>query len=167
MGLLGVMATVIALDTGLEHWRAVNDGVMGGVSSGRMVETQDGLRFEGELSLENNGGFASVRRLVMNDLAAARGVRLELRGDGRSYQFRLRAGHQFDGIAWSAAFTTNNDWQTVELDFDEFQPVFRGRIVPEAGPVNAAEIRQVGFLLADKQAGAFAIDIRSIEFIGD
>ncbi len=167
MGLLGVMAIVIALDMGLEHWRAINDGVMGGVSSGRMVATQEGLRFEGELSLENNGGFASVRRLVMNDLAGARGVRLELRGDGRSYQFRLRPGNQFDGVAWSAAFTTNGNWQTVELAFDEFQPVFRGRIVPEAGPVSAAEIRQLGFLLADKQPGAFAIDIRSIEFIGD
>ncbi len=42
-------------------WQAVNDGVMGGVSDGRfrMTERQT-LEFYGTLSLENNGGFASV-----------------------------------------------------------------------------------------------------------
>ena len=100
MGLLGALAMLMALDLAPESWRAVNDGVMGGVSSGRMVATPDGLRFEGMLSLENNGGFASVRRLVNDDLSRADRVRIEVRGDGRSYQFRLRRGDRFDGIAW-------------------------------------------------------------------
>lgn len=167
MGLLAVMAMTMALDMDLEHWRAINDGVMGGISSGRMIETRDGLRFEGELSLENNGGFASVRRRVRNDLSAARGVRLQVRGDGRSYQFRLRADDRFDGIAWSAPFQTDGDWRTVEIPFDAFLPVFRGRSVPEAGPVNPSEIGQIGFLLADKQAGAFWLEIRVIGFTGE
>jgi monofunctional biosynthetic peptidoglycan transglycosylase len=137
---------------------------MGGVSSGRMVQSADGLRFEGELSLENNGGFASVRRPIDNDLATATGVRLVVRGDGRTYQFRLRQDDRFDGIAWRAEFTTNSDWQTVVLPFNEFIPVFRGRRVPDAGPVEPAAIRQVGFMLADKTPGSFSLEIRSIEF---
>jgi NADH dehydrogenase [ubiquinone] 1 alpha subcomplex assembly factor 1 len=145
-------------------WQAINDGVMGGVSSGRMVQSADGLRFEGELSLENNGGFASVRRPIDNDLATATGVRLVVRGDGRTYQFRLRQDDRFDGIAWRAEFTTNSDWQTVVLPFNEFIPVFRGRRVPDAGPVEPAAIRQVGFMLADKTPGSFSLEIRSIEF---
>jgi monofunctional biosynthetic peptidoglycan transglycosylase len=167
MVLLGVLMMPLALGLDLEPWRAINDGVMGGVSTGRMVPSNGGLRFEGELSLENNGGFASVRRPVEADLARARGVRLELRGDGRSYQFRLRQDNRFDGVAWRAGFSTSGQWQTVELGFDDFEPVFRGRRVPEAGPVVGENIRQIGFMLADKQPGDFALEIRSIEFIGE
>ena len=146
-------------------WQAVNDGVMGGVSSGRIVAAEQGLRFEGVLSLENNGGFASVRRAVDAVLSAAGRVRLHLRGDGRTYQFRLRLDERWDGVAWRAEFPTSGEWQTVELSFDEFMPVFRGRHVPDAGPVVPAKIRQIGFMVADKTAGPFALHIRVIEFL--
>jgi hypothetical protein len=154
----------LVMDMAPEPWQAINDGVMGGVSSGRMVGGDGVLRFEGELSLENNGGFASVRRLVEQDLAEAGGVRLELRGDGRDYQFRLRQDGRFDGVAWRAGFTTTGEWQTVEISFEDFVPVFRGRRVPQAGPVEPVRIRQVGFMLADKKPGPFALEIRAIEF---
>jgi monofunctional biosynthetic peptidoglycan transglycosylase len=162
--LMNVNGPWIELDMALEPWQAINDGVMGGVSSGRMVAADQGLRFEGELSLENNGGFASVRRPVDADLSASTGVRLRLRGDGRTYQFRLRLDGRWDGIAWRAEFPTTGEWQTVELSFDRFTPVFRGRRVPDAGPVVPADIRQVGFMLADKTPGPFALEIRAIGF---
>ena len=155
-------AIELGLDTG--PWRAINDGVMGGISSGAMVREGSGLRFTGELSLENNGGFASVRRLVERDLSTATGVRLEIRGDGRDYQFRIRQDDRFDGVAWRARFRTDGTWQVVEFGFDEFEPVFRGRLVRDAGPVDPAAIAQVGFMLADQRPGPFQLDIRSIEF---
>lgn len=155
----------IVLNMDMNPWRAINDGVMGGVSSGRMVQSGEALRFEGELSLENNGGFASVRRLVDDDLAKATGVKLQVRGDGRTYQFRLRQDGRFDGVAWREEFVTSGDWQTVELSFDQFVPVFRGRSVPQAGPVVPSAIRQIGFMLADKTPGPFTLEIRSIEFL--
>ena len=44
-------------------WRSINDGVMGGLSSGGM-RLEDGIAvFSGTLSLENNGGFSSVRSI--------------------------------------------------------------------------------------------------------
>ena len=166
-GIEMVMVTImmaVILDMSAGPWQAINDGVMGGISSGRMEQSGDVLRFEGRLSLENNGGFASVRRPVENDLATATGVRLVVRGDGRTYQFRLRQDDRFDGIAWRAEFSTSGDWQTVVLSFDEFIPVFRGRRVPDAGPVEPAAIRQIGFMLADKTPGPFSLEIRSITF---
>jgi monofunctional biosynthetic peptidoglycan transglycosylase len=147
-------------------WRSINDGVMGGLSSGGIVQIDEGLRFTGELSLENNGGFSSARRLVEQDLSGATGVRLEVRGDGREYQFRIRQNNRFDGVAWRAMFPTNDEWQVVEIALDEFIPVFRGRVVSEAGPVIPSEIQQIGFLLSDKNAGWFELDIRRIEFLG-
>ncbi len=160
-----LMMLMMTLDMTAEPWRAVNDGVMGGISAGRMVETEAGLSFEGELSLENNGGFASVRRLVRQDLAEARRVRIEVRGDGRSYQARFRQDGRFDGVAWRAMFKSTGSWQTVELAFGAFEPVFRGRRVPQAGPLVAADIRQFGFMLADGKPGPFRLEIRSIQFL--
>lgn len=157
-----MLAILIEMSAG--PWQAINDGVMGGISSGRMVQAEDGLRFEGELSLENNGGFASVRRPVDQDLSEAFGVRLKLRGDGRTYQFRLRQDSRFDGVAWRAEFTTSTEWQTVVLSFEDFTPVFRGRGVPQAGPVVPAAIQQIGFMLADKAPGPFALEIGAISF---
>ena len=160
------LMTMTTLDMDANAWRSINDGVMGGLSSGGMIQRDEGLRFTGELSLENNGGFSSVRRLVEQDLSGATSVRLEVRGDGREYQFRIRQDSQFDGVAWRAMFPTENEWQTVEIALDEFVPVFRGRTVAKAGPVVASRIEQIGFLLADKNDGRFKLDIRRIEFLG-
>ena len=70
-----------------KQWQTVNDGVMGGVSDGQVRITDQGImEFYGTLSLENNGGFASVRSkskplaLKDGDVIVAR-----LRGDGREY----------------------------------------------------------------------------------
>jgi hypothetical protein len=57
-----------SLDLNSKPWRAINDGVMGGVSLGEIVAIDNGLRFQGTLSLENNGGFASVRRPFHGEL---------------------------------------------------------------------------------------------------
>ena len=42
-------------------WRVINDGVMGGLSQGRALLTEESILFEGEISLENNGGFSSLK----------------------------------------------------------------------------------------------------------
>jgi monofunctional biosynthetic peptidoglycan transglycosylase len=147
-------------------WRSVNDGVMGGVSSGGMLQSGEAMVFTGELSLENNGGFSSVRSLVPQDLTGATSVRIEVRGDGREYQFRIRQNNRLDGVAWRAVFAARDEWQSIEIPLEQFIPVFRGRTVAQAGPVVAADIQQIGFLLADKNPGRFKLEIRHIEFLG-
>lgn len=153
------------INLSIEQWLAVNDGVMGGVSSGRMTETAEGLSFQGKLSLENNGGFSSVRRLVREDASKTSGVRLTVRGDGRRYQLRLRQDREFDGVAWRVEFDTQDEWQTLEFAYSEFVPVFRGREVRSAGPVVPGQISQIGFLITDSQPGAFRLDLQKLELI--
>lgn len=160
-----VALMLLALELDPAPWRSINDGVMGGVSSGAMTLSPNGLVFEGELSLENNGGFASVRRNINEELAGATGLQLMVRGDGRTYQARLRHGDRFDGIAWRAEFATSPQWQTVTLDFADFEPVFRGRPVTDAGPVVPLKIRQLGFMVADKTPGPFRLEIGAIQFL--
>ncbi len=163
--MLTMVAILMSLDLQAGSWRAVNDGVMGGISSGGIVAAGDGLRFEGSLSLENNGGFASVRR-ELKPSADFESVRLRVRGDGRRYQFRIRQDSRFDGVSWAAEFATDGSWQTVDLPLSAFRAVYRGRSVPDAGPVEPAQIRQIGFLIADKLTGSFALEIAAIEFLG-
>ena len=46
---------------GEPKWFSVDDGVMGGVSKGKLSVEDGTLVFSGKLSLENNGGFSSLR----------------------------------------------------------------------------------------------------------
>jgi len=166
-GIWGMALVVIAsIDMDIGPWRSINDGVMGGLSAGGMSQSGEELKFSGEISLENNGGFSSVRRSVDLDLSRATSVRIQVRGDGREYKFRIRQDTGFDGVSWSADFTSSAEWRQIDIPLDRFMPVFRGRLVPQAGPVIPSEIKQIGFLLADKTAGRFELEIRSIEFIG-
>lgn len=147
------------------RWQVVNDGVMGGVSRSTIKPTdhRTGLFF-GELSLENNGGFASVRALIdPRDLSAFNGLEIRVRGDGRTYQLRLRTDGQYDGVAYRREFdTTPDEWTVVRLPFTGFEPTFRGRLVAGAPPLDLKRIAQVAFMLADKRAGEFQLEIEHV-----
>ena len=143
-------------------WLMVNDGVMGGISRSDFGLTEDGTGlFTGRLSLEYNGGFASMRTALRDgNLADHAGIEIRVRGDGRTYQLRLRTTNRYDGIAYRALFETRDgEWTTIVLPFPEFQPTFRGRILRDVQPLDQASIEQLGFMLADKTPGPFALEI--------
>lgn len=149
-------------------WIVVNDTVMGGVSSSEAVEHGDVLRFSGYLSLDHGGGFASTRAPVAAPPPGTRAVTFEARGDRRRYQCRLRRGNAFDGVAWRASFaTTPERWEEVTVPIERFEPVFRGRAVADAPPLLPRAIGQVGFLLAERQAGAFRLEVRGLAWLTD
>ncbi len=149
-------------ETDQAEWIVVNDGVMGGRSQSTIRQTGENTgRFTGQLSLENNGGFASVRALLKSrDFSSANGLEIRVRGDGREYQLRLRTDEGMDGVAYRAMFNTlDGVWATIQIPFGEFLPTFRGRILSEAESLDTADIAQVGLLLADKQPGDFSLEI--------
>ena len=53
---------IIDFSRGDVTWPNINDGVMGGVSSGGMSSGDGYATFRGTVSFENNGGFSSVAR---------------------------------------------------------------------------------------------------------
>jgi hypothetical protein len=146
-------------------WEAIHDVVMGGVSSGGITSTGEGsMLFEGVVSLENNGGFASIRSLPdRRDLGAYDGIVLRLRGDGKRYKLNLRSDSGLDGILYRTPFeTTEGEWQTLRFPFSEFRAGFRGRAVPEAPELDPARIVSVGLLISDRQEGPFRLEIERI-----
>jgi hypothetical protein len=144
------------------EWIVVNDGVMGGRSRSAIRRSDGGTGvFAGELSLENSGGFASARALIgPTDLSAWDGLEIRVKGDGRTYQLRLRTDGRFDGVAYRASFATRDrEWLTVAIRFADFEPTFRGRTLLDVPSLDPARVQQVGFLLADKRPGPFTLEI--------
>jgi monofunctional biosynthetic peptidoglycan transglycosylase len=145
-----------------ENWRVVNDGVMGGLSRSQLrITSENKAIFQGNISLENNGGFASVRTYPKDyGLSESDGLSIRIKGDGKKYQLRLRTDDKFDGVSYRATFqTVPEKWIIVDLLFKEFVPTYHGRLVPDAPVLNPNNIRQIGFLIADKQAGPFRLEI--------
>lgn len=146
------------------EWVAVNDTVMGGRSDGDL-EIKDGvLHFSGNLSLENNGGFSSIRHATDVDLGERRGIRLKVKGDGRSYQLRLNTDARYyqQPVAFSATFETReDDWVEVEIPFDQLTASFRGRQL-SGYDFDPSNIRAIGVLLGDKTPGPFKLKIEEI-----
>ena len=146
-------------------WRSINDGVMGGLSSGGM-RIEDGVAvFSGALSLENNGGFSSIRSSpAVHSLGGKSGLLLRVRGDGRTYGLRLRTNDRFDGPSYQAVLPTRSgEWSEVRIPFDRFEAVFRGRKVSGYDELSPEKIRTFGLILADKQPGDFRLEIDWIQ----
>ena len=147
----------------IQNWIIVNDTVMGGRSAARVEIEDDQLYFYGDLSLENNGGFASTRRVgAPKTWSNQHNISLTLKGDGRRYQFRLRTGRSWDGVAYVANFETNSEQQTIVFSTADFTPQWRGRLVTNAPDLDFTDIQQIGFMLADKQPGRFQLAVESI-----
>ena len=146
----------------VQNWLIVNDGVMGGVSQSEMILTPAGTAiFRGSVSLDNNGGFASVRTYpTAYQLAGYDGLSLRIKGDGQPYKLRLRTDNSLDGIAYQATFQTQPDtWLDIRVPFAEFVPVYRGFIVSDAPKLDPVRIAQIGFMISNKQAGPFELEI--------
>ena len=148
--------------TNSSPWEVVNDDVMGGVSTSRFQVLTNGCAvFGGTVRLENNGGFASVRSaLVRENLTGLTAFVLRVRGDGRGYKFSVRTGVGFDAPLYQCSFTTKQgEWEEHRLAFGDFVPTFHGRVLADVPPLNPAKVNSVGFLISDKQAGPFRLEI--------
>jgi len=151
-----------------QAWHPIDDRVMGGVSRSRLRHVSAGHAvFAGELSLERKGGFASVRCTPGEyGLPGAEACLIEMRGDSKQFKLSLLTDDGFDSINYQACFALAcADWQTLRLPLAVFRASFRGRAVCGAPPLDPARIRQLGLMIAARQAGPFALDVRRISLV--
>ncbi|WP_242469618.1 CIA30 family protein [Rhabdochromatium marinum] len=139
------------------QWRAVSDQVMGGVSSARMLQQPlDGrkaLCLEGEVSLENNGGFAQINLDLAADgpLDASdyQGVRLIQRGNGADYSLHLKTrSTRLPWQSYRAGFTSTSAWTEVRLPFAAFEPHRIGQ------PLDPAQLKRLGLVAIGRAMSA-------------
>ncbi|QJX01191.1 CIA30 family protein [Frigoriglobus tundricola] len=149
----------------LKEWQAVNDGVMGGICEGTFkITDQKTLEFSGTLSLENNGGFASVRTKAKK-LGLENGDTLvaKVRGDGREYSLNLYLDKPLMAFSYRATVQTKKgEWVEVKIPLNKFEATSFGRVVKDAGVVKPEEVNALGFMVSDKKAGPFKLEVESI-----
>ena len=112
------------------EWRLFTDTVMGGVSTGNIaVDNHNGkncLRMRGNVSTENNGGFAqmalSLSEKGIFDASDYAGLEFEVSGNNEGYNLHLRTdGLWFPWQSYRASFNATPDWQTVRIPFSELE----------------------------------------------
>ena len=137
---------------------------MGGRSDGRFRINQQQMQFYGTLSLENNGGFASVRSRGTNlGLKKGDSIVARVRGDGRQYSMNLYVPRGFGRYSFRQSFKTNKgQWSEVTLPIDTFVATYRGRVFSKE-KLNPAQVNGLGILLGDKQAGPFMLEIEWVK----
>ena len=112
------------------EWRLFTDRVMGGVSTGRLAPDhhlgRSCLHLQGQVSLDNNGGFVQASLELPPRIAAAatdyRGVQLDICGDGNTSNLHLRSVDcRRPWQSYRASFQADSEWQTLRLPFGDFR----------------------------------------------
>ncbi|MEM7110548.1 MAG: CIA30 family protein [Bacteroidota bacterium] len=155
-------------EDGQTDWRVVNDGVMGGLSTGEVKYSETSMTFSGDVSLENNGGFASIRSAyAKRDLSVFKKIKIKYRSEGYDFGLSLSRDRRF----WIPNYKqnlpqTDGQWKTIEFDLMEFKEYYVGR--PTGAKIDGdllAQIIQIGLITNEKRAGAFKIEVDYLEFI--
>jgi len=168
LSLLFLMNTSDALifnftkEANLASWKVIDDGVMGGRSQGNFAINEAGNAvFEGTVSLDNYGGFSSVRHAFPEkDVAKYTKVLLRVKGDGKKYQFRIKEKRR-DYYSYITTFQTTTEWQTIALEMHQMYPVYRGRTL-NMDNLTPNKIEEIAFLIGNKKAEKFRLEIAVI-----
>jgi NADH dehydrogenase [ubiquinone] 1 alpha subcomplex assembly factor 1 len=147
----------------IKNWIVIDDVVMGGKSSGSFKLSSDGYGiFMGDISLENNGGFSSVRyrfeKILINKSTK---ISVRIKGDGKKYQFRIKS-NSGDYYSYISPFSTTGEWQEIEIPLKDMYPSFRGRKLDQPNFSNDA-IEEITFLIGNKNKEKFQLLIDKIE----
>ena len=149
-------------NSNIKDWYIVNDGVMGGLSKGKIQLTDEGYgQFSGHVSLENNGGFTSVRHdFETVNISEYSGFILEIKGDGNDFQFRVKST-QNQQYNYVCTFKTTGEWQTIKIPFSEMYPTYRGYRLRRQN-FSGKQVASMAFLIANKKEQDFSILIDNI-----
>ena len=146
-------------DSDLSGWRIVDDVVMGGRSDGNfMINEQGNGVFYGRVSLENYGGFSSVRyRCAPKSIRNYDTCKIRLKGDGKKYQFRVKT-NSYDRHSYIHYFQTSGEWEIIEIPLAGMYPTFRGM---ELNMPNfpGEQLAEMAFLIGNKKAESFRLEV--------
>ncbi|WP_223033829.1 CIA30 family protein [Hanstruepera marina] len=146
-------------------WLVIDDVVMGGRSDGNFYIDENGHGvFEGNISLDNNGGFSSIKyECPTIDVKDYTKIRLYVKGDGNSYQLRLKSNRN-DYYSYTAYFQSDNNWGAIDIPLKAFYPVFRGRDL-DIPNFKGETIEEIGILIGNKKVQTFKLVLDKIELI--
>jgi monofunctional biosynthetic peptidoglycan transglycosylase len=148
-------------------WLVVNDGVMGGLSEGNAQLTDNSILFQGNVSLDNNGGFSSLRSQFSNKkLEQYKEVKIRYRSSGISLAMTLSVSRRWYVPNYKTSLAgTEGEWKTVTLPLKDFRKHYIGRPMNETLNKDAQEsVMRFGFITDEKKYGSFEFEIDYILF---
>lgn len=164
-------STVFKIDFGqkndIQNWLVANDGVMGGLSEGNIQWKDESLLFRGTVSLENNGGFSSIRSPYSDmDLSGYETVEVRYRSKGQSMGLTLNLDQRFYIPNFKTILeTTDGEWKTVTVPLLDFKQYQVGRPTgASAAKEDLAEVIRLGIITNDKAPTAFALEVDYVSF---
>ena len=148
-------------NSSFRNWAIVDDGVMGGLSAGNLRIGDDGNGlFYGYVSLDNYGGFTSVRFRKNISLKGYDNIVLRVLGDNKFYQLRIRSGYS-DRHSYVKRFYAGDEWSDIEIPLSSTEPQFRGRSLRMRN-FNGNSLVELGLLIGNKVEERFALKIDHI-----
>lgn len=146
----------------LNGWFVVDDVVMGGRSSGGMQLSDEGYAvFKGNVSLENYGGFSSVRYRFDKMSAGDQSVfKIRVKGDKKNYQFRAKTSVR-ERQSYVYEFSTSGQWEVIEIPFEKMYPSFRGMTL-DMPNYPGQDLQECSILIANKKNESFRLEIDRI-----
>ncbi|MDI1317886.1 CIA30 family protein [Flavobacterium sp.] len=144
-------------------WRIIDDGVMGGKSQGNFsIDEKGNGVFEGAVSLENNGGFSSVRyQFDKVQVTPASRICLFVKGDKKEYQFRIKDNAN-SYYSYITTFKTSGEWEEIEIPLKDLYPSFRGRTL-DLPNFSSKSFEEIVFLIGNKKNENFKLILDKIE----
>ena len=154
----GKMIYDFDVNSSFRNWAIVDDGVMGGLSAGNLGIQKDGSGlFYGYVSLDNYGGFTSVRLRKNVSLKGFDKIILRVLGDNKYYQLRIRSSYQ-DRHSYVKKFYAIDEWSDIEIPLSSMEPQFRGRSLRMKN-FNGNSLVELGLLIGNKVEERFALKI--------
>ena len=149
----------------VNDWTVVDDVVMGGRSTGQFkIDSEGHGVYSGNVSLENNGGFSSLRyqfeKIRTHENSK---IVIRLKGDGKQYQFRVKSNRN-TYYSYTTTFKTSGDWENIIIDLKDMYPSFRGRTL-NMPHFNENSIEELVFLIGNKKNESFELVLDRIDII--
>jgi monofunctional biosynthetic peptidoglycan transglycosylase len=146
-------------------WMIINDGVMGGISDGQARLEEDSLVFFGSLSLENNGGFASVRsRFDRYDFSEFETLTIRFKAQGGKFSMMFEQSRYFYNPYFALNLQSSEDWQEITISLSDLEQIRMGNKTGKTLGDNPLKAIRIGFIKADKKTNPFKLEIDYIKF---
>lgn len=153
--------------TGGQYWSVTNDRVMGGLSKGNAWLSDSTVVFKGEVSLDNNGGFSSLRSPYYSlDLSRYQSAEVRLKASGLNFSITFAKNRRFYIPNYKYIMKLeSNQWEVVTFDLTELREYRIGNATGKTiTPSDLKSLIGISFINEGKEEGPFVLEVDYIKF---
>lgn len=150
-------------------WVMISDNIMGGITKSTLEYQENTLNLSGNISLDNFGGFSSVKTRFNNvDLSAYKGIRIRHKSSNQTFAFTLEDTKNWTLPNYKGDFFNKkqDEWEISTIYFKDFKQYQIGE--PTGEKLNLERLKNIvrmGVITTDKREGPFSLEIDYIEFL--